>query len=114
MASLTNITNEPIAADATAATNDTNGMTEPNGSNGSSKTSTTNGTHANSETNGTNDRRFEELMQRLNEINVDTFKNDGKRFQALLAAYSLMSRLETPWDFVLRLCMGQVLIFPLV
>lgn len=52
---------------------------------------------------------FEGLMQTLNGINDDTFSNDGQRIQALLAAYALVSRLETPWDFVLRLCMGQVL-----
>lgn len=58
-------------------------------------------------TNGTDDHKFEELMQTLNGINADTFSNDGKRIQTLLAAYALVSRLETPWDFVLRLCMGQ-------
>lgn len=65
-------------------------------------------------TNGTDDHKVEELMQTLNGINADTFSNDGKRIQTLLAAYALVSRLETPWDFVLRLCMGQVLTLTLV
>ena len=59
--------------------------------------------------NGIDGHKSEELIQTLNGINVDTFDNDGKRIQALLAAYALVSRLETSWDFVLRLCMGQVL-----
>jgi hypothetical protein len=28
--------------------------------------------------------------------------------EAVAAAYALVARLETPWDFVLRLAMGQV------
>ena len=58
---------------------------------------------------GTSGHKFKELVETLNEISSDTFSNDGDRIQALLAAYALVSRLETPWDFVLRLCMGQVL-----
>lgn len=65
-------------------------------------------------TNGTQGHNVEDLIQTLNGINADTFSNDGKRIQTLLAAYSLVSRLETPWDFVLRLCMGQVFISTLV
>lgn len=65
-------------------------------------------------TNGTEGHNVEDLIQTLNGINADTFSNDGKRIQTLLAAYSLVSRLETPWDFVLRLCMGQVFISTLV
>ena len=60
-------------------------------------------------TNGTSGHKSEQLVATLNEISSDTFSNDGDRIQALLAAYALVSRLETPWDFVLRLCMGQVL-----
>ena len=60
-------------------------------------------------TNGTSDHKSEELGKILNGISNDTFSNDGDRIQTLLAAYALVSRLETPWDFVLRLCMGQVL-----
>lgn len=60
-------------------------------------------------TNGTSGQKSEDLVATLNGIGSDTFSNDGDRIQALLAAYALVSRLETPWDFVLRLCMGQVL-----
>ena len=60
-------------------------------------------------TNGTSGQKSEDLVATLNGISSDTFSNDGDRIQALLAAYALVSRLETPWDFVLRLCMGQVL-----
>ncbi|KAL2179572.1 uncharacterized protein P884DRAFT_297933 [Thermothelomyces heterothallicus CBS 202.75] len=37
----------------------------------------------------------------------NAFANDGDRIQALLAAYTLVSRLETPWETVLRLVMGK-------
>ncbi len=33
---------------------------------------------------------------------------EGERRKALLAAYALVARLETPWEFVARFCMGQV------
>ena len=45
----------------------------------------------------------------LKSIKLDSFKNDGDRTQALLAAYDLVARLETPWEFIARFCMGQVL-----
>ena len=37
-----------------------------------------------------------------------SFADDGERSEALNAAYTLVSRLETPWETNLRLCMGQV------
>ena len=46
--------------------------------------------------------------QSLEELNRSSFPNDGERSKALLAAYALVSRLETPWETVLRLSMGQV------
>ncbi|RYP72849.1 hypothetical protein DL769_004364 [Monosporascus sp. CRB-8-3] len=46
-------------------------------------------------------------IKTLNGTSPESFANDGERIQALLAAYALVARLETPWDFVLRLCMGQ-------
>ncbi|KAI0977487.1 S-adenosyl-L-methionine-dependent methyltransferase [Xylaria arbuscula] len=47
------------------------------------------------------------LICNLNSIAKDSFANDGERMSALTAAYALVSRLETPWEFVARLCMGQ-------
>lgn len=49
-----------------------------------------------------------QIVQTLNGISADSFENDGQRMEALSAAYALVARLETPWDFVLRLAMGQV------
>lgn len=74
-------------------------------------TASTYGVNGTSETNvlnGADGHSPEKIVQTLNGISADTFDNDGERIQTLLAAYSLVSRLETPWDFVLRLCMGQV------
>ena len=44
----------------------------------------------------------------INEISPSTFSNEGERAEALLATYALLSRLETPWETIVRLCMGQV------
>lgn len=66
------------------------------------------------ETNGTNGvnghsgLKSQEILKTLNGINGDSFENDGQRIEAVAAAYALVARLETPWDFVLRLAMGQV------
>ena len=49
-----------------------------------------------------------QVVQTLNGISADSFENDGQRMEAVAAAYALVARLETPWDFVLRLAMGQV------
>ena len=58
---------------------------------------------------GINGQKAEDVTKTLDGINADAFGNDGERIQALTAAYALVSRLETPWDFVLRLVMGQVI-----
>lgn len=50
----------------------------------------------------------DQIVQTLNGISADSFQNDGQRMEAVAAAYALVARLETPWDFVLRLAMGQV------
>ncbi|KAI1159583.1 S-adenosyl-L-methionine-dependent methyltransferase [Nemania serpens] len=47
------------------------------------------------------------LIRDLNSITNYGFTNDGERMKALAAAYALVARLETPWEFVARLCMGQ-------
>ena len=41
-------------------------------------------------------------------INATSFVDDGERSKILLAAYALVSRLETPWETVCRLAMAQV------
>lgn len=56
----------------------------------------------------TDGQGVEGIVQTLNGISPASFANDGERIQAVVAAYALVARLETPWDFVLRLCMGQV------
>ncbi|KEY64592.1 hypothetical protein S7711_03651 [Stachybotrys chartarum IBT 7711] len=57
--------------------------------------------------NGANGHGTHEIVQTLSEITPESFANDGERIQILTAVYALVARLETPWDFVLRLCMGQ-------
>lgn len=49
-----------------------------------------------------------QIVQTLNGISADSFEKDGQRMEAVAAAYALVARLETPWDFVSRLAMGQV------
>lgn len=58
--------------------------------------------------NGLNGQNAQKLLQTLEGMNAESFGNDGERIQAVLAAYALVSRLETPWEFIARLCMGQV------
>lgn len=47
-------------------------------------------------------------LQTIDAIGASSFPDDGERAQALLATYAMLSRLETPWETILRLCMGQV------
>ncbi len=53
-----------------------------------------------------------EAVQRYLKVAEETsdtsFADDGERIQALLATYALMSRLETPWETILRVCCDQV------
>ena len=51
---------------------------------------------------------FQKVLQILEELRTTSFANDGERIQALFATYALMSQLETPWETILKLCMGQV------
>lgn len=55
-------------------------------------------------------RVFSQMVTTLVDAASDpaNFSNDGDRMEALLAAYNLVSKLETPWETVLRLVMGQV------
>lgn len=47
------------------------------------------------------------VLKTLDSINADTFATDGDRSKALLAAYTLVSRLETPWERIARMCMNE-------
>ena len=44
----------------------------------------------------------------IGSLSDEVFDNEGERRKALLAAYALVARLETPWELVARICMGQV------
>lgn len=48
------------------------------------------------------------VLKDLASIDENSFSTDGDRSKALLGAYALVSRLETPWDTVARLGMNQV------
>ncbi|KAL7952329.1 S-adenosyl-L-methionine-dependent methyltransferase [Trichoderma compactum] len=56
---------------------------------------------------GSSTRSVDEVLKSLNSINPDDFAAEGDRSNVLLAAYALVSRLETPWEAVARLCMNQ-------
>lgn len=60
-------------------------------------------------TNGVHASTLEKLLDMLNDISQTSFNDDGERSKALLAAYALVSRLESPWETVCRLAMTQVL-----
>ncbi len=49
------------------------------------------------------------ILLTLEGITQTSFDNDGERSKALLAAYALTSRLESPWETVCRLAMAQVI-----
>lgn len=48
------------------------------------------------------------VLQAIQGLSRSSFTDDGDRIQVLAAAYALVSRLETPWDTVARLCMNEV------
>ncbi|KUI74029.1 Demethylsterigmatocystin 6-O-methyltransferase [Cytospora mali] len=50
---------------------------------------------------------LDDILRTLDKIDTTSFANDGDRIQAMTAVTSLLSRLETPWEFCLRTCMGQ-------
>ena len=53
----------------------------------------------------------DEIQAALHDVKISSERfltDDGERKKALLAAYALVARLETPWEFVARFCMGQV------
>ncbi|KAF2204392.1 S-adenosyl-L-methionine-dependent methyltransferase, partial [Delitschia confertaspora ATCC 74209] len=78
-----------------------------------------NTTHTKAESKGTNGLKgtngtissppspFRILLRSLEDLERESFSNDAERIEALHAAYALVSRLETPWETIARLCMGQ-------
>ncbi|MCJ1468061.1 hypothetical protein MMC07_006687 [Pseudocyphellaria aurata] len=54
-----------------------------------------------------NKPNVKKTLQTIVQIDRSSFTDDGKRSEALLAAYALVSRLETPWETVARLGMAQ-------
>ena len=48
------------------------------------------------------------VLQSLDSIDAGSFDNEGDRIGAVVAAYALVARLETPWEFLARTGMGQV------
>lgn len=49
-----------------------------------------------------------EIASVLDDVSLSSFENEDQRGKALLAAYALVARLETPWETTARLCMSQV------
>lgn len=58
--------------------------------------------------NGHGTQDISDVTRTLNGIDANSFTSEGDMIQAVVAAYNLVSRLETPWEFLLRTCMGQV------
>ncbi len=61
-------------------------------------------------TNGFHISSLESYLQTVGNVNQSSFPDDGERSKALLAAYALVSRLESPWETVCRVAMTQVII----
>jgi len=57
---------------------------------------------------------FKCLLRSLDGLERESFADDGERIEALHAAYALVSRLESPWETICRLCMGQVCSIPAI
>ena len=49
-------------------------------------------------------RAFQDL-QTLEKLSSTTFADGGERREALMATYTLVSQLKTPWETILRLFM---------
>ncbi|KAL4947738.1 S-adenosyl-L-methionine-dependent methyltransferase [Aspergillus filifer] len=62
-----------------------------------------------STTNGTNTtyQDADAFVESIQRTDRSSFAVDGDRMKVLRAAYALVSRLETPWDTVARLCMTE-------
>ena len=47
------------------------------------------------------------VLKRLDTISASSFITDGDQNKALIAAYTLVGRLESPWETIVRLYMAQ-------
>lgn len=47
------------------------------------------------------------IVESIQRTDRSSFASDGDRIKVLRAAYALVSRLETPWDTVARLCLTE-------
>ncbi|KAI0506275.1 S-adenosyl-L-methionine-dependent methyltransferase [Xylaria bambusicola] len=56
---------------------------------------------------GQSGRNEMDVAKLISRIDVSTFANEEQRAEAVAAAQALVSRLETPWEFIMRTCMGQ-------
>lgn len=50
---------------------------------------------------------LEKILELSAGVTQESFANDGERAQALQSLWGLVARLETPWETIVRLCMGQ-------
>ncbi|MCJ1386377.1 hypothetical protein MMC17_009503 [Xylographa soralifera] len=57
--------------------------------------------------NGMHSQPLQKPFQAAEDVTSTSFSDEVERIQALMAAYALVTRLETPWETILRLCMGQ-------
>lgn len=48
------------------------------------------------------------IWQSFAQVDSSSFADDGERIQALMATYAMLGRLETPWETIVRMCMGEV------
>ena len=55
-----------------------------------------------------NNTTLQNLLNLVQCLDDSSFANDQERGQALLAAYALVIRIETPWETIVRIGMGQV------
>lgn len=59
-------------------------------------------------TNGATTSPLQGYLQTVENLNSLSFGNEEDRLRALHATYALVSRIESPWETVVRLGMGQV------
>ncbi|KAL0938432.1 o-methyltransferase [Colletotrichum truncatum] len=50
---------------------------------------------------------LDSFIQNIENVNFDSFNDEGERMQALSATQALLARLESPWDTTVRLNMTQ-------
>lgn len=59
-------------------------------------------------TNGAATTPLQGYLQTIEGLDSSSFGNEEERLQALHATYALVSRIESPWEMIVRLGMGQV------